>query len=105
MRGDERTASCRNCGREYPPDRLDPRRWCPLCRGEVIRRATRIARIAAIATTLAVGAGVVAAVGPSPRFLMVWLVLLAVTYLFVYKLSQRVAFELIRSRGVPPPES
>ena len=30
-----------------------------------------------------------------------WMVIAA--YFFVYKLTQRVAFELIRARGVPPP--
>ena len=105
MSQSDRSAPCRNCGREYPADRLDPRRWCPLCRREVIRRATRAARTAAVIATVALMLFMFATVGPSPRFLIGWLVLLGVTYVFVYKLGQRVAFEVIRGRGVPPPEA
>jgi len=70
----------------------------------VIRRATLAARVAA-----ALAAGIVAAViftmvAPGPRSLIVWLVLIGAVYYFVFKLAQRVSFEAIRARGVPPPE-
>src|SRR5690606_20415530 len=95
--------TCRNCGRERPAERLDRLRWCDLCRREVVRRASVVARIAAFIGTLLLVGWVVTVVGPSPRFLVGWLVLIAIVYFFVYKLTQRIAFEAIRSRGVPPP--
>jgi len=98
----DRPASCRNCGR--PSSRLDRQRWCERCRREVVRRATRVGRIAGTVGALLLAAWIFAVVGPTPRFLMGWLVLIAVVFVFVYKLTQRVAFEVIRGRGVPPPE-
>ena len=104
MRASGRTVgTCRNCGRERPAERLDRLRWCDLCRREVVRRASVVARIAAFIGTLLLVGWVVTVVGPSPRFLVGWLVLIAIVYFFVYKLTQRIAFEVIRSRGVPPP--
>ena len=95
---------CANCGRLYPGSKLDRRLWCPLCRKEVIRRATLIARAAAMITALALAAWIFTMVGTSPRFLVVYLIMVVAAYFFIYKLSQRVAFEIVRSRGVPPPE-
>lgn len=99
------TATCRNCGQLRPAERLDRVRWCDRCRREVVRRATVAARLVAIAGSLLLIGWILAFVGPSSRFLMGWLVLIAGVYFFVYKLTQRVAFEIIRSRGVPPPDA
>jgi hypothetical protein len=99
----DRSAACRNCGRERPADRLDRLRWCDRCRREVIRRATVVARLTAVAGTLLLMIWILTAIGPTPRFLIGWLVLIAAVYFFLYKLTQRVAFEVIRARGVPPP--
>jgi hypothetical protein len=98
----DRPAACRNCGR--PSTRLDRQRWCDRCRREVVRRATVVARIAGVTGALLLMAWIVLFVGPTPRFLMGWLVLIAAVYFFLYKLTQRVAFEVVRGRGVPPPE-
>lgn len=35
--------------------------------------------------------------------MMIYFVMIAAAYFFVFKLAQRVAFEVIRGRGVPPP--
>jgi DNA-directed RNA polymerase subunit RPC12/RpoP len=96
---------CRNCGRPYPGGQLDRRMWCPDCRRIVIRRATLVGRIVGLLTALGLAAWIFSMVGPSPRFLMAYLVMIVAAYFFLYKLSQRVAFEIIRGRGVPlPPE-
>jgi len=77
--------------------------WCPDCRREVIRRASRVARILSFLTAAALAIWVYTLVGPASRFLVFYMVMIAAAYLFVYKLTQRVAFEFIRDRGVPPP--
>jgi hypothetical protein len=98
----DRSATCRNCGR--PATRLDRQRWCDRCRREVVRRASRVARVVAIVAALLLMGWIVLVIGPTPRFLMGWLVLIAAVYFFVYKLTQRVAFEVVRGRGVHPPK-
>lgn len=96
--------ACENCGRVFPGKQLDRRNWCPDCRRELIRRATVVARIVAFIAALGIGIWVFTIVGTGSRFLMAYLVMIVAAYLFLYKMTQRVAFEVIRSRGVPPPE-
>jgi hypothetical protein len=98
----ERTAACRNCDRQFPESRLDARRWCPTCRAEVIRRASIAGRITGIVGALALMTFVFATVGSAPRFVIGWLALVVAVYFFLAKLATRVAFEVIRGRGVPP---
>jgi hypothetical protein len=97
-----RTLPCRNCGRDFPEQDLDDKRWCESCRSEVVRRATRWGRAVALLSALLLGLWIALGIGPSERFLVVWMVLVAATYVFMSKLVRRVAFEIIRSRGVPP---
>jgi apolipoprotein N-acyltransferase len=104
VRDSDRVLACRNCGREYPSSRLDRQRWCDRCRREVVRRATRVGRLAGLLGALALIGWLAVSLGSAPRFLVGWAVLVAAVYFFLYKLTQRVAFEVIRSRGVPPPE-
>lgn len=96
-------AACRNCGRHHPREELDRLRWCEACRAVVVRRATLVGRIAGLLTALALLAWILTAIGPSPRFLVAWGILIASVYFFVYKLVQRVAFEAIRGMGVRRP--
>jgi hypothetical protein len=103
--GAEETAPCGNCGRERPTSSIDPAGWCAECRREVVRRATVIAHaLGGIAAVIA-GLWVILVVQPGPRFIVVWLVLVGLIYFVLYKLARRVAFEVIRSRGVRPPEA
>jgi len=95
---------CRNCGREFPGTRLDRRMWCPDCRAVVIRRATWVGQAVGLLTALVLGIWIYTMVGSSPRFLVAYVVMVVAAYFFLFKLTQRVAFELIRARGVPPPE-
>jgi hypothetical protein len=98
-------APCRNCERPRDAASLDAFGWCPRCRGAVIRRATLAARLVAALGLAAAAYWVFSAVDPGPRSLIVWLIALVAVYGVLYKVTQRVAFEVIRSRGVPPPES
>ena len=94
---------CRNCGREWPPAQLDRRFWCPDCRAVVVRRSATIARFTALAVALGLTFWIYTLVGSTPQFLLVYIVMVVLAYFFVRRLTQRVAFELIRARGVPPP--
>ncbi|HEV2130098.1 MAG TPA: hypothetical protein VGR27_03320 [Longimicrobiaceae bacterium] len=106
MSPSERTIPCRNCERLFPDEELDRLRWCPSCRQVVIRRANLWARGVGLLAGLAAAAWVTFGIGPSPRFpLVLWLVLIVAVYYFTMKIIRRIAFEVIRSRGVPPAEA
>lgn len=94
---------CANCRAIRTADELDQNDWCTACRREVVRRATTVGRVVGVLGALAVAAVLFATVDINPRFLAGWLVLIAGVHLFLYRLVRRVAFEMIRSRGVPPP--
>jgi hypothetical protein len=98
----EGEARCENCGRPAA-SALDAAGWCARCRAVVVRRATIFARIAAALVVLLGGWLLLAVVHPGARSLILWLILLGALCLLVYRLVRRVAFELVRSRGVPPP--
>jgi hypothetical protein len=99
----EEEARCENCGRPAARSGLDDAGWCERCRAAVIRRATIYARGAAALLFLLGGWLLVAFVHPGARSLILWLILLCALCLLVYRLVRRVAFELVRSSGVPPP--
>lgn len=95
---------CGNCRREREAGDLDALGWCSDCRHEVVRRATLVAHLLGGLGAVVVGLWVVTVIQPGARFMLVWVVLVGLTYFVLYKLARRVAFEVIRSRGVPPPE-
>lgn len=95
---------CANCGRRFPSNQLDRQNWCPDCRRVVIRRATLAARVVAFVAALALALWIFTMVGPSPRFMLAYVAMIVAAYFFLFKMTQRVAFEVIRGRGVPPPE-
>lgn len=106
MRDRDRLLECRNCERLYPANELDRLRWCQSCRQIVIRRANLWARGAGLLAALATAIWVLAGTGPSPTFpFVLWLVLIAAVFYFVMKIVRRIAFEVIRNRGVPPAEA
>ena len=97
-------AACRNCAQPREASTLDQYGWCPRCRGVVIRRATLAARIVGALGLAGAAYWVFSTIDPGPRSLIVWLILLVAVYALLYKVTQRVAFEVIRARGVNPPE-
>jgi hypothetical protein len=96
---------CANCRRLFPAAELDQSRWCPDCRAIVVRRATIVGRLSGIIFATALGIWIFSVVGAGSRFLMAYVIMIAAAYFFLFKLTQRVAFEVIRSRGVPPPKT
>lgn len=67
----------------------------------MVRRATRVSRLVSIGGTLLLILWISMEVGRSPRFLFLWIALVIITYFVLFTLSRRVAFEVIRGRGVP----
>ena len=97
--------TCRSCGQPREATTLDRFGWCERCRRVLVARATIAARVVA-AVGLAISAYFVfARVDPGPRSLILWIILLLAIYAVLYKVTQRVSFEIFRGRGVKPPES
>lgn len=96
--------SCRRCGRAVEGEPLDAGGWCGHCRAEVVRRATRVARLGAIVLTLGFAFLLFSLFRPSPRFLIGWLVLVALVHFVLFTLIRRVAFEVIRTRSAAASE-
>jgi hypothetical protein len=91
------------CGRETPAAALDGWKWCSDCRGLVVQRATHLARwLAAVVISLAFAAWVLLRPEGPDRFLMVYILVAGTAWFFLYKLIQRVAFEIIRGRKSTP---
>jgi hypothetical protein len=98
----EAASPCRNCGRMRPPGELTGG-WCAECRAEVVRRATLPARISAAAFAALLMVLLVWLGALESRFLVLWLALSALAAFAAYKVARRVAFEVVRARGVTPP--
>ena len=104
MTQDPTPTACRNCREPRSEEALDQFGWCGACRAVVVRRATLIGRLAGIVTATLFGIWVFDSIAPGPRTMIFWLVLIGAVYFLLYKVVQRVSFEMIRSRGVPPPD-
>lgn len=95
--------ACPNCRRPLREGEADNAGWCGTCRRTVVRRSTWSAHVvASLAAILALWL-IVSTVRPAERTALIWLILLAGLYFVLFRLARRVAFELIRGRGVPPP--
>ena len=103
MNASESESRCANCRRSSPASALDADGWCEGCRKVVIRRATIAARAVALVAVLLSGWLLFAVIQPGARSLILWILVLAGVCFVLYRLTRRVAFELVRARGVPPP--
>lgn len=84
---------CARCG-----ERIRGLGWgelCPACRTERVRRANRLARRISLPATLLVGLYVALRLPPLPLARFYGLLAVAVTYLVVRKVVQRVALEFL----------
>jgi hypothetical protein len=68
----------------------------------VLSRASGWARAGALLAATLLAIWIVTSIGPSTRFVVVWMALVAATYLVVLRIVRRIAFEVIRSRDNPP---
>ena len=94
---------CGNCGRSYPAKEVDGAGWCVRCRAQLVRRSGVMARLVAFVFTLALATLIYSRTAGDSSFLVMYVVLVVATYFLVARIAQRVAFEIFRSRGVPPP--
>jgi hypothetical protein len=93
---------CGNCGRSYPKKEVDGAGWCVRCRAELVRRSARVARLVAFVFTLGLATAIYSRTSGS-NFMMMYVVAVAATYFLVARITQRVAFEVFRARGVHSP--
>ena len=98
--------TCRNCGRTRTGEKPDNAGWCAACRAETVRRATVPAWLATVVFLAALVAVMWWAGAWTSRFVVMWLALAALAAFGAFKVARRVAFEVVRARGVtPPPEA
>ena len=97
------SAACPNCRRPLREGEADNAGWCGTCRRTVVRRATWAAHGVAVLAAFLTLWLIVSGIRPGQRSALIWLILLAGLYFVLFRLVRRVAFELIRGRGVPPP--
>ncbi|HET8657347.1 MAG TPA: hypothetical protein VFL93_17600 [Longimicrobiaceae bacterium] len=92
-------ARCRRCGRLVAEARLDPEHWCADCRAWVISRATPVGHVGGALGAIGLLVLLFLVVRARPGYLIVWLVLAALLYWFLFRLVRRVAFSVIRSHA------
>lgn len=97
------TFVCRNCGRprEGSPD---PAGWCAPCRRVLVARTLLPAGVTTVlfVVLLLTLLGWMGAF--ESRFMVAWTALAALLSLAVWKVSRRVAFEVMRARGSIEPK-
>lgn len=94
--------TCVNCGRDRPATQVDTRGWCQGCRAQLLRRSRFVARLVGFVFTLALATLIYSRTSGDSGFLLGYVVLIVATYFLVVRITQRVTFEVFRSRGVPP---
>jgi len=91
-------AACTSCREIYPASDLDRYLWCPNCRSSLRRRGTGWGRIVGIVAAAGLAMYLYLRVHPSPRFLLIYLLLLAMTYSLTSRISSAVLQGYYRSR-------
>jgi hypothetical protein len=100
---EEPAFTCRNCGRLRTGEKPDNAGWCAACRAEVVRRATVPAWVATLVVAALLMLALWWAGAFYSRFVVMWLALAALAAFGAFKVARRVAFEIVRARGVTPP--
>ncbi|UCC47972.1 MAG: hypothetical protein JSV41_10880 [Gemmatimonadota bacterium] len=90
---------CRSCQQLYAASDLDRYLWCPSCRREVKRRGSRWGRLVGFVASLGVATYLIVRVHPSPRYLMIYLLMLLLTYILTSRIAVSVTHGYYRARG------
>lgn len=92
-------AACRSCADIYRVSDLDRYLWCPACRRAVRRRGAVWARIVGLASSIGVGLYVALTIHPSQRYLALYALILALTYVLTGRIALAVVQGYYRARG------
>jgi uncharacterized membrane protein len=95
-------AACVNCRRGGDDAKLDTGGWCAACRAETVRRAELPARLATGVAGLLIVWLLFHFGALTSRFVVLWIALGVLIGFGAYKVARRVAFDLIRDKGVTP---
>ncbi len=99
MRFGASETNCRSCQQLYPASDLDRYLWCPQCRKAVRKRGSVWSRAVGFTASLAVAAYLVLKLTLQSRFLVFYLLMLALTYLLTSRIAHAVVLGYYRSRG------
>lgn len=97
--------TCANCGHDHPATDVDVAGWCQRCRARLVRRSRLVARLVAFLFTLVMALLIYGQTRGDSGFLLGYVIFVVVSYFLVARITQRVAFEMLRARGVSPPPS
>ncbi len=90
---------CRSCQRLYPASDLDRYLWCPQCRKAVRRRGTLWGVTVGLVASLGVAVYLWLNLTLQSRFAVLYLIMLALTYLLTSRIAHAVVQGYYRSRG------
>lgn len=98
MRFGTAEAACSSCGESYPAGDLDRYLWCSNCRGALKERGLRWSRIVGLVASVGLALYLYFRVQPSTRFLVIYLMLLVMTYSLTSRITVAVVQGYYRSR-------
>ena len=91
-------AACGSCQALYPSSDLDRYLWCPRCRQAVQRRGAVWSRTFGVLASLGVALYVAVAVSPQ-RSLLLYVLVLIMTYVLTARIAREVVRGYYRARG------
>jgi hypothetical protein len=92
-------AACTSCREIYPAGDLDRYLWCPDCRDKLRQSGIGWGRLVGLVAATGLALYLYVRVSPSPRFILVYLLLLAMTYSLTSRIAMAVVQGFYRSRG------
>jgi hypothetical protein len=93
---------CRSCQDAYPTSDLDRYLWCPSCRRGLARRAAIWGRAVGFLCAVIVGLYVATAISPGRRYLVLYAVVLILTYYLTGRIGRALAQGFYRARNRAP---
>ena len=94
--------ACPNCQQPVELGGADSAGWCMGCRRRLVRRANAAGHVAGALSLVGAMWLLVMVIQPGERFVLLWLLLAAAIYFVLFRVVRRMAFEIIRTRGVRP---
>ncbi len=104
MRFGSAEAACASCHAMYAASDLDRYLWCPNCRSALRRRGARWGYLVGALASAGLATYLLVWVHPSARFMLIYLLLLVMTYTLTSRIAVAVVQGYYRSRAVATPE-